>query len=93
LGRIKAGAGDLENAAELEIVTNDLGEEGGVGFGGVGARNEIGDGDTLFCLSQPSGNSDPILPRGRARHEQDGYGEEEPPHGVPQIQHVHPLGI
>src|SRR5260370_17966420 len=47
LGRIEDGAGDFQNAAELEGAADDLGEEGGGGFGGVRARSYIPDRYTV----------------------------------------------
>src|SRR6266436_9128366 len=61
LRRIETGARNFENAAELEVVTDDLGEERGVGFGGVGARNEIGDGDAGFVGVHADCGTKPIL--------------------------------
>jgi hypothetical protein len=54
----------------LEIVTNDLGEESRVGFGGVGAWGKVGDGDAGFRFAKSSSGAEPILRQGGIRHEQ-----------------------
>ena len=90
LRRIKARAGDLDNAGELEIVANDLRKKSSVGFGRVGARREIGDGHARFGLAEPGGNSDAVLSNRRLCHDQDGCGENQPLQTGSRIQHMHP---
>jgi len=56
LRRVEAGAGDFENAAELDVVTDDLGEKGSMGLGRIGASGEVGDGDAGFISVAKSGS-------------------------------------
>ena len=51
---VEAGARDLENSTELEVVTHDLSEKGGVGLGRLCAGGELGDGDAGLSLTKPS---------------------------------------
>ena len=41
LRRIEAGAGELENSAELEVIAHELCKEGGVRLGGVRAGSKV----------------------------------------------------
>jgi len=62
LRRIEAGARDFEDAAELEIVADDLGEEGSVGLGSIRARRKIGDGHArLVGVAETSACAKPSL--------------------------------
>jgi hypothetical protein len=58
---IETGADEIENAAELEVVANDLGEELRVRFCGVVARREIGDGYARLFDTEASARAEPIL--------------------------------
>jgi hypothetical protein len=77
LRRVEAGAGDFENAGELEIVADDLGEEGGVGFGGVGTGNEVRDGDAGFVGVHADCGTEPVLGVRGSSEETEKNQEEE----------------
>jgi len=47
---------DFENATELDVVTDDLGEKGSMGLGRIGASGEVGDGDAGFISVAKSGS-------------------------------------
>ena len=57
--RIEAGAGEFEDAAELEIIADDLSEEGRVRFGGIGAGSEVGNGDARLGLAEAGAGTKP----------------------------------
>jgi hypothetical protein len=61
LRRIEAGARNFENAGELKVVADNLGEEGSVGLGGVSAGGEVGDGDARFVGIHADCSAKPIL--------------------------------
>src|SRR5277367_1047074 len=56
---IEAGADKFDDAAEGEVVADDLGELLGVRLGGVGARAEIGDGDAEFLDAEACAGAEP----------------------------------
>ena len=69
--RIETGADEIEDAAELEIVADDLSEECGMVFGGVGARSKIGNGEARFFYAETGAGLEPRLLRaGRTRSEE-----------------------
>jgi len=71
--RIEAGTDDVKNAAEAEVVANDLRELAGMSFGGVGLRCEISHGDTRFFHAKAGAGAEPILllrPRGTSSREE-----------------------
>jgi len=59
--RIEAGTDDVKDAAEAEVVANDLRELAGMSFGGVSLRREISDGDTRFFDAKAGARAEPIL--------------------------------
>jgi len=61
LRRIEAGADEIKDAAELEIVADDLSEKSGMIFGGVRARCEIGDGEAGFFDTETGAGLEPGL--------------------------------
>ena len=61
LGGIKAGADEINDAGEGEVVADDGSEEGGVGVGFVGARNEIGDSDARLLHADAGASAEPAL--------------------------------
>jgi hypothetical protein len=62
-GGIKAGTDEIEDAAEGEVVANDLRELGGVSFGIIVARTEVGDGEANFFYAEARAGAEPgILP-------------------------------
>src|SRR5258708_27641107 len=64
LGGVEAGRDEFDDAGEGEIVANDLGEEGGVGFGVVGARGEVGNGDAGFVDAEAGAGAEDVLGEG-----------------------------
>ena len=71
MGRIEARTRDFQDAAELEVVADDLGEEGSVGFGEVGARREVSDGYARFVGIHADRGAKPILSRRRLRADRE----------------------
>jgi hypothetical protein len=67
---IKAGADKLDDAAELQVVANDLREELRMGFGIIGARCEIGNGHAGLVYAEASTARKPGLRRSPSRHKQ-----------------------
>ncbi len=68
LWRIEAGAGDLEDAGELEIVADDLGEKGRVGFRGVGTGSKVRNGHArLVGVAETCACAKPSLRLGERR--------------------------
>jgi hypothetical protein len=61
VGRIEAGAGEIEDAREGEVVADHIGEEASMGLGGVRARSEIGNGDAGLFDAEPSASTEPVL--------------------------------
>jgi len=61
----------------LEVIANDLGEESGVGFGGVRAGDEIGDGDAGFVGVHTDCCTKPILSVRGCSEETEENQEEE----------------
>lgn len=64
LGWIEAGAGEIEDATELQVVANDLCEKSGMRFCGVGTRRGVGHGNARFGLAKAGAGPNPILGRG-----------------------------
>ena len=64
LWRIEAGADEVDDTAELEVVTDNLGEERGVIFGLVGAWGEVGDGEAGLFVAEAGAGAEPFLGRG-----------------------------
>src|SRR5438270_3542929 len=75
--RIEARAGEIEDAAELQVVADDLGEERGVRFCGVGAGREVGDGQARLGLAKASARAEPVLARSATAGQQNDSSEEE----------------
>jgi hypothetical protein len=67
---IEAGADEIENAAELQVVADDLREKLRVRFGGVNLRSEIGDGYARLFDAEASAGLKPGLRRSPAWHKQ-----------------------
>jgi hypothetical protein len=67
LGGIEARADQIEDAAELEVVAHYLSEEGGMRFDGVGARDEVGNGEAGLLSVQAGAGTKPVLRRGWER--------------------------
>ena len=63
-GRIKIWAGKIENAGEGEIFANDVGEENGVRFVGIGFWSEVGDGDARPFDAEAGAGAEPVLRKG-----------------------------
>ena len=70
LRRIKTRADQFEDAAELEIVADDLSEQGGMILGLIRAWSEVGDCDTRLFESQAGTGFDPVLRTRGARQTQ-----------------------
>ena len=58
---IKTGGDEIENAGESEVVANNLGEERGVGFGGIGTGNEVGNRDAGLFDAETGAGAEPTL--------------------------------
>ena len=71
LRRIETGASEFEDAAELEIVADNLSEKRSVGFRRIGARGEVGDGQARFIGVHADRGPKPILGRCRVRNENE----------------------
>src|SRR6267378_928634 len=67
LRRVETWTGQLEDAAELEIIANDLSEKGTVGLGRVRTRYKIRDGQAWFVSVHADRGPKPILARRRLR--------------------------
>src|SRR5712675_898496 len=61
LGGIEAGADEIHDAAELQVVADDLGEELRMWLGGVLAGGEIGYRQTRFVYTEAGAGTEPIL--------------------------------
>jgi hypothetical protein len=61
----------------LEVVPDDLSEQGGVGFGGVRSGSEIGDGDAGFVGVHTDCCTKPILSVRGCSEETEENQEEE----------------
>ncbi len=59
--RIKTGGDEIENAGESEVVANNLGEERGVGPGGIGTGNEVGNRDAGLFDAETGAGAEPTL--------------------------------
>jgi hypothetical protein len=57
---IKAGAHEIDYAAELQVVADDLGEKLRVGFGGITAWSKIGDGHAGLFDAEAGADVKPI---------------------------------
>src|SRR6266478_1016598 len=77
LGRIEAGAGKLNYAAELEVIAHDLSEKGSVRFRRIGARREVRDGEAGFIGIHADGCTKPILRGGGFSTETENNQDQE----------------
>jgi hypothetical protein len=63
LSRIEAWTDEIEDAAEGEVIANDLRKLGGMSFGIVVARTEVSDGEANFFYAEARAGAEPgILP-------------------------------
>ncbi len=77
LRRIEAGAGELENAAKLEVIAHDLSEKGSVRFRSIGARREVRDGQAGLVGIHADRGAKPILRRRRSPAESENHQDQE----------------
>ena len=78
LDGIEAGRDKINDAGEGEVVANGLREEAGVGFGGVGARREVHDGDAGFFDAEAGAGAEPVLGLDREGEEEKEESGEWP---------------
>ena len=58
---IEAGADEIDDAAELEVVADDLGEELRMWLGGIFARGKIGNGQARLFYAEAGARGEPGL--------------------------------
>src|SRR5712675_934789 len=61
LGGIEAGADEIDDTTELQVVADDLGEELRMRLGGIFARGEIGNGQARLFYAEAGAGGEPGL--------------------------------